>query len=83
MLLAIQGGDGRLGLVVVGHLDEAEALAAAGVPVVDDLGGNDLPVLTKQLFQLRAIDLVAQVPDIQLFRHWRALLNAHGVAAAR
>src|SRR5215210_5163879 len=51
VLLAVERGDGRLGLVIVRHFDEPEALAAAGVPVVDDLGGDDLPVLTKQLFQ--------------------------------
>src|SRR4051812_46528117 len=49
VLLAVEGGDGRICLGVVGHFDEPEALAAAGVSVVDDLGGHDLPVLGKQL----------------------------------
>src|SRR5262245_17794304 len=33
--LAVQGGDGGQGLLVVLHLDEAEALGAARVPVHD------------------------------------------------
>jgi hypothetical protein len=49
VLLPVEGGDGGVGFGVVRHLDEPEALAAAGVPVVDDLGGYNLPVLRKQL----------------------------------
>src|SRR5262249_57488316 len=37
VLLAVQAADGRLGLLVGAHLDEAEALAAPGVAVHDDL----------------------------------------------
>ena len=37
MLLAVKGRDGRLGLAVAAHLDEAEALALAGVAIGDDL----------------------------------------------
>jgi hypothetical protein len=40
-LLAAEGGDGGLGLLVGAHLDEPEALGAARVPVQDDLGGPD------------------------------------------
>ena len=69
MLLAVQGRDRRIGFLVVRHLDEPEALAPAGVAVVDDLGGQDLPVCAEQLLQLRAIDRVAQVTDVQLLSH--------------
>jgi hypothetical protein len=64
MLLAVQGGDRRLGFLIGAHFDKAEALAAAGVAVVDDLRGDDSPVLTEQLLELRAINLIAEVPDI-------------------
>src|SRR6187397_1171743 len=37
--IAVQPGDGRLGLAGVLHLDEAEALRPARVAVVDDLRG--------------------------------------------
>src|SRR4051812_26893429 len=36
--LAVEGGDGRLRLLVARHLDEPEALGPAAVPVHDDLG---------------------------------------------
>src|SRR5437588_7512714 len=69
VLLAVEGGDGRLRLVIVGHLDEPESLAAAGVAVVDDLSREHLAVLAEQLFQFRAIDVVAQVSHVQLLSH--------------
>jgi hypothetical protein len=69
MLSAVQGGDGRLGLGVAGHLDESESLAPASIAVVDDLGRNNLPMSREQLFQHRAINVVAQVSDVQLLTH--------------
>lgn len=59
MLLAVETGNGSLGFFIAGHFDEPKTLASAGVAVVDDLGGNNLPVRTKQLFQFRAVDLIA------------------------
>jgi hypothetical protein len=38
-LVAVQGLDGRLGMLVTVHLDKAEAFRAARIPVHDDLGG--------------------------------------------
>jgi hypothetical protein len=70
VLLTIEGRNRRLGFVIRAHLDEAEALAAAGVTVVDDLRGDHSPVLTKQLLQFRAIHLVAQISNIQLLTHF-------------
>src|SRR5687768_4722615 len=52
VVLAVEGGDGRLGLLVGGHLDEPEALGAAGVPVGDDLGALDGAVRGEQLLQV-------------------------------
>src|SRR5262249_45217049 len=50
-LLAVQGGDGGLGLLVATHLDEAEALGAARVPAQDDLGRLHAAVRRKQALQ--------------------------------
>src|SRR5437016_2370017 len=50
-LLAAQGGDGGLGLLVTAHLHEAEPLGAAGVPVHDDLGRLHRAVLPEHLLQ--------------------------------
>lgn len=52
VLLAVECLDGGLGFIVIGHLDEPEPLAAAGVSVVDDLGGKDLAMLAEQLLEL-------------------------------
>src|SRR4051794_16013493 len=43
-LLAVEGGNGGLGLLVAAHLHETEALRAPGVAVHDDLGGLHGPV---------------------------------------
>src|SRR5207237_4676273 len=72
MLLAVEGVDGVLRFVVVGHLDKSESLAASGFAIVDDLRRNDLTILTEKLFQLRAVHAVAQVADIQLLTHQRS-----------
>jgi hypothetical protein len=39
VLLTVEGLNGGIGFSVVRHFDEPEALAAARVPVIDDLGG--------------------------------------------
>jgi len=49
--MAVEGVDCGLGFAVVGHLDKTEAFAAASIAVVNDLGGNYLPVLSKQLLE--------------------------------
>src|SRR6185312_4911783 len=63
-VLAVQRGDGGLGRAVRLHLHKAEALAAAGVAVGDHLGAPHGAVRRKQLFQVRARGLVAQVPHV-------------------
>jgi hypothetical protein len=47
VLLAIESGNGSFGFLVGAHFDESEAFASAGVAIVDDLGGDDLPVLSE------------------------------------
>lgn len=39
VLLAVEGLNGSIGFAVVRHFDEPKALAAARVPIIDDLGG--------------------------------------------
>jgi hypothetical protein len=69
MLLTVQGCDRRLGFLIGPHFDEPESLGSAGVTVVDDLGRDNRAVLAKQLLELRAIDLVAQIPNVKLLTH--------------
>jgi hypothetical protein len=69
VLLAIKAGDRRVGFAVIGHFDKAKTLAPAGVTIVDDLRRQHLPVLGKELFQFRAVHLVAQISHIQLLSH--------------
>jgi hypothetical protein len=70
MLLPIQGRN-RGGRFLIGsHFDKTKAFAPAGVTVIDDLSRHNLAMRRKQLFEFRAIDAVAQVPDVQLLTHW-------------
>ena len=64
MFLAIKTSDCGLSFLIGRHLDEPKSLAAAGVPVVDDLGRYHLPVRGEQLLELGTGDVVAQVPDV-------------------
>jgi hypothetical protein len=77
VLLPVQGRNRRFGFRVARHFDESEAFAASGVAIVDDLRRNDLPVLGEQLFQLRAIHLVAQITDVQLLTHRNSPNNGY------
>jgi hypothetical protein len=79
VLLAVEGRDCGLSLGIRGHFYETESFAPARVPVVDNLSGGHLAVSAEQLFQLRAVDCVAQVPDIQLLTH-SILLEFGGVS---
>jgi hypothetical protein len=60
-------GDAR-GIVVV-HFDEAEALAPAGVTILDNLSATHGTEGSKQLLQIRVRNGVAQVTDIQFLTH--------------
>jgi hypothetical protein len=51
-LLAVQAGDGRLGVLIALHFDEAETFAAACVAVVNDLGTLNRPELAKHLVEV-------------------------------
>src|SRR5690606_17676632 len=69
MLLFVQGVDGFLGRVVVGHFNKPEAFASAGVAILDDLGTLHGSKLGKHLLQARARHAVGQVSDVQLLCH--------------
>ncbi len=69
MFAVVEAIDGRLRLGLGIHLDEAEAFAPAGVAVLDHLGTLDGSELREQLLKLRAVNLVGQIPDIQLLAH--------------
>src|SRR5207237_1215092 len=75
VLLPIQGGDRGRRFLVRGHLDKAEALAPAGVAIVDNLGAGHLTVLPKQLFEIRAGHVVAQIPHVKLLTHLESPVN--------
>src|SRR5262245_25311854 len=47
-IFAVEGGDSGLRLLVTAHLDEAEALGPARVPVHDDLSRLHRPVRPEQ-----------------------------------
>jgi hypothetical protein len=58
-LLPAHPRDRGLRLVIGAHLDEAEALRSAGLPVVDDFRAADVPCFLEHRLQVRAGDGVA------------------------
>jgi hypothetical protein len=67
--LAVQGGNGCLGLLTTSHLDEAETFRPARVPVHDDLGRLNRSVRVKQVLQIAVGHAIRQVADVQRFSH--------------
>ena len=65
VLLAVQRGDRRLRFVVGAHLDEPEALAPAGVRSLMTSALCTVPCCANSCSQVRAVNVVAQVPDVQ------------------
>src|SRR5205085_967578 len=58
--LAVEGGDGGLGLLVAAHLHEAEPLGPAGLAIHDHLGRLHGAVGSEQLLQGGVRRVVAQ-----------------------
>ena len=52
VLASVEVFDGRLGVRVVVHLDEAEAATAAGLAVGEHLSGTDRAVLLEELLKV-------------------------------
>src|SRR5207253_2342719 len=69
-VLPIQGGDGRLGLLVALHFHETKALRPPRVPVHDDLGRLHGAVRLKHLREITVGYVVIQVADVQLLTHF-------------
>lgn len=51
-LITVKLADGRLGCLVIRHLDKAEALATTSNAVSDDAGRRDLAILAEQFVEL-------------------------------
>jgi hypothetical protein len=66
---AVQGVNGRLGLIIIAHLDKPEAFRAARVPIHDDLGGLNRTMRRKHGLQIGVRHTIRQVSDIQLRSH--------------
>lgn len=69
VFLLVQGIDGGIGIVIVGHFNEAEAFAATGFPVLNDLRTGDRSELREQFFQGRTGDGIGQISNIQPLTH--------------
>ena len=69
VLFAVDSADRGLRLGVARHLDETEALAAAGVAIVDHFGTLDRAVLGEQLIEVAARRVKTQVATIQFLSH--------------
>ena len=70
--LAVQAVDGCLGFGIRAHLDEAEALRAAGFAVHHDLGGLDRAELGESSVQFFVANAVGQVAHVEFVAHGRA-----------
>lgn len=69
MLSAVEGVDGGVGLIVVVHFDETEALALARHAVSDDFCTDDGSVRREELLQLGAAGLIAEVSHVKPLAH--------------
>ena len=66
-VFAVKCLDGGLRLLVASHLNEAEALGTARVPVHDDLSRLHCPMRLEQLPQITVVYAVGQIAHVQLF----------------
>src|SRR6476660_1574984 len=69
VLFFVQTADRFLRCVVVRHLHKPKTLAAAGVAILHDLRALHRAELSKQLFQILACHIEAQIPDIKSLTH--------------
>lgn len=65
-LLAVEGIDGRLGLPVVGHLDEPEPAGTAGLAIHHNAGARDRSILREHLLEFRFRGGKRQVSDVNV-----------------
>jgi hypothetical protein len=64
-ILAVEDLDGLGGASFITHGDEAEAAAATGVAVADDLGAHDCAVGRKHAGELGIIDGPGEIADVE------------------
>jgi hypothetical protein len=69
VFLTVESGDTGLRLGITPHLDESETLAAAGFPIGNHFSALNSAMRSEQFLQCRAIDIVAQISNIQLLAH--------------
>ncbi len=69
VVLPVQRGYGRLGLLIRTHFDKTKALASTGLAVHDHFRALHCPVRLEHLVQIGTGDTVAQVPNIQFLAH--------------
>jgi hypothetical protein len=62
----VQGGDGLLGFLIVGHLDETETSGTSCLPIHDDRGVLNLAILSENFLEFSAIDLIRKVTYINI-----------------
>src|SRR5262249_28680087 len=69
VVAAVEVLDGSVGLVVIFHLDEAEASTPPRLAVAQDLSRPDRTVLLEHLLKMIRRDRIGQIPDVKPFRH--------------
>ncbi len=77
MIATIQSLDRFERLVVIGHLDEAEASTTARFTVDQDVRRGHGAELCEQLLQLHGRDCEPEVPDVKPFRHCNCPFQTH------
>jgi len=71
MFLVVEGVDGRKGIGVGRHLDEAEATTPTSLAILDHLSASYLTKWREQLFQVGIRDREGKIADVQLLAHLR------------
>lgn len=62
-LVTVKLGDGLASRLVIGHLNEAEALALVRHAVHDDTGRRDLAILAEKVIELLLLGVEVQFSD--------------------
>jgi hypothetical protein len=73
VLAEVQSLNRLTGRIVIGHFDEAEALAAACIAILNHLRATHLAEFREYFLELRAVNAVAQIAYIKFLTHERLL----------
>jgi hypothetical protein len=71
VLLIVKGLDGRKGISVRRHLDEAETATSARLAILDYLCAPHFAKRREQVFQVGICDRESKIADVQLLAHLR------------